>query len=554
VNRPRRFIAAVMLGLLVMSALVVPVPRATSATTNGCPDVVHLRPAAKDYQDAPPTDRAQVPVVFVHGITTRPPEEDDKQEADHVLWNGRLRQQVEAFDATHPAVAVHTYAFDYRAQSSNWVTDHNIGVRLARGLECLANTYRRGVIVIAHSTGGLAAKYAVSRPLCSDGTVEDPETPTCPGAADHVVGDHVTEVITIATPYKGSALLAGAQSSRALLGLPAATRAPVERVLSECASYRLLQAQGKVGGLPVDWQDQLCGLAAVLSQPAGRALALNSPALQPPPVGDLPPWPQNLKVHAVAGDIQVGRGVDALLWWWKAQWQATLGDFVVWPDSAAGGSADDRPTTVACDGSKQLNVLVSECFHLDLPNNPAVINAVVPEVTAAIGASLTGSGAGTSVQNIDWRNASYTLDCGGLTKPFTVQLHDGNATAQGKGNTGGDYDHYDVAVGKVAVGDLTGDGIPEAAVLLSCSPQPSNFFANRVQVFTAGPRLLSELPSPRSENSAFPPLYNSSEFAIQDREIVAGVTMWAIDDPHCCPSLQRTVTWRWNGREFIQNR
>jgi hypothetical protein len=54
----------------------------------------------------------------------------------------------------------------------------------------------------------------------------------------------------------------------------------------------------------------------------------------------------------------------------------------------------------------------------------------------------------------------------------------------------------------VAVGDLTGDGRPEAAVLLSCSPQPSNFYVEEVHAFEDGPKLLgyarsdvaSELP------------------------------------------------------------
>ena len=35
----------------------------------------------------------------------------------------------------------------------------------------------------------------------------------------------------------------------------------------------------------------------------------------------------------------------------------------------------------------------------------------------------------------------------------------------------------------MAVGDLTGDGRPEAAVLLSCSPQPSNFYVEEVHAF-----------------------------------------------------------------------
>jgi hypothetical protein len=46
----------------------------------------------------------------------------------------------------------------------------------------------------------------------------------------------------------------------------------------------------------------------------------------------------------------------------------------------------------------------------------------------------------------------------------------------------------------VAVGDLTGDGRPEAAVLLSCSPQPSNFYVEEVHAFEDGSKLLGTPP------------------------------------------------------------
>lgn len=41
--------------------------------------------------------------------------------------------------------------------------------------------------------------------------------------------------------------------------------------------------------------------------------------------------------------------------------------------------------------------------------------------------------------------------------------------------------------------DLTGDAKPETAVLLSCSPQPSNYFNQEVQVFNKDSKLLATL-------------------------------------------------------------
>jgi hypothetical protein len=74
----------------------------------------------------------------------------------------------------------------------------------------------------------------------------------------------------------------------------------------------------------------------------------------------------------------------------------------------------------------------------------------------------------------------------------------------------------------VAVGDLTGDGRPEAAVLLSCSPQPSNFYVEEVHAFEDGPKLLGTLPhlQPLPGGLVLDPLFDPDHFAISGGQLL----------------------------------
>ena len=154
---------------------------------------------------------------------------------------------------------------------------------------------------------------------------------------------------------------------------------------------------------------------------------------------------------------------------------------------------------------------------------------------------------------VDWRNTSYAMTCGGLSHPFTVQLHDGKATVPGDS---GAYTRYDVSVEAITKpGDLTGDNKPETAVLLACSPQPSNFFVEDVQVFKPDGGLLAELPHAESltpSNSPLPPQYDGSQLSISGRQLVAGMKFYAPTDSHARgPSISRTLTWHWDGHQFV---
>lgn len=100
---------------------------------------------------------------------------------DQESCEGSMHQAIDAIDNTY------YYAFDYEDYNQQWVNDPNIGPKLADTIACLAQLSRDGggngkVVVLTHSMGGLAARYAAD-----------------------IVGNDIGLVITIGTPHHGSA-------------------------------------------------------------------------------------------------------------------------------------------------------------------------------------------------------------------------------------------------------------------------------------------------------------------------------------------------------------
>ncbi|MFI6359951.1 hypothetical protein ACIBJF_47035 [Streptomyces sp. NPDC050743] len=138
-----------------------------------------------------------------------------------------------------------------------------------------------------------------------------------------------------------------------------------------------------------------------------------------------------------------------------------------------------------------------------------------------------------------------------------MALKNGNGNGKGEAPDTGisDYDSFHVAVEALATGDLTGDGTDESAVLLSCTPQPSNFRVEEVQVFGSGGKAVSVLPQvPAEPRQPLPPEYDPSHFSIRGGALVTGMTYYAPTDSHASgPSIHRTLTWHWNGHTFTHS-
>jgi hypothetical protein len=159
------------------------------------------------------------------------------------------------------------------------------------------------------------------------------------------------------------------------------------------------------------------------------------------------------------------------------------------------------------------------------------------------------------ITGVDWPNALYFITCDGIAAhPFAVQLSNGKGSTPGAA-AGVRSDRLDVALETAATGDLLNDGSAETAVLLSCSPQPSNGYVEEVRAFTSEGNFFGELPSPQSlvDPSAIPPapVYIPSELSMQSGYLSAGMMFYGPGDSHATgPSIHRTITWKWDGESF----
>jgi pimeloyl-ACP methyl ester carboxylesterase len=98
---------------------------------------------------------AKVPVLLVHGFDSNPR-----------MWlegNPSMEKTLRKMQEVYV-----TRSFSYEDNHFDWVTNDNIGPKLARAIDCLAQTSRKEggagkVIVVAHSMGGLAARFAANQ-------------------------------------------------------------------------------------------------------------------------------------------------------------------------------------------------------------------------------------------------------------------------------------------------------------------------------------------------------------------------------------------------------
>lgn len=119
-----------------------------------------------------------VPVLMVHGLNS-----------SQDTW---VDGSTTMFDALEPMSDIGLDRFDYSQVNNEWITNNAIGPALAKRIDCLAQASMSGggagkVIVVAHSMGGLATRYAASQVI--DG---------------RKVSDSIGLVITLGTPHLGS--------------------------------------------------------------------------------------------------------------------------------------------------------------------------------------------------------------------------------------------------------------------------------------------------------------------------------------------------------------
>ncbi|NUP46731.1 MAG: alpha/beta hydrolase [Catenulispora sp.] len=283
-------------------------------------------------------------VLFVHGFVSYPG-----------IWAQGPGPTLPVQTAALPGLTAWT--FDYSAVAANWVTDPKIGPALAATISCLAAATGGPVVVVGHSMGGLATRFAVAQ--------------TGPDGAP--VGSHVAELITLGTPFEGSdsevlaemtvAELEKAITSGGLGKFTAQQVAAFEAERSACA-----------GAIVKNPQVDPCNDRALSLTPAGRALKAGSPQL-----AALPPWPADLPVFDTAGDItevfQIGPAV----------FSADIGDGPVTVASATSHNTVGQPFVAStCHDVDFLRLWKATdsilCYHHNLPFNPEIDAAVMGQL------------------------------------------------------------------------------------------------------------------------------------------------------------------------------
>lgn len=225
---------------------------------------------------------AKVPVLMVHGFNSNPE-----------MWSKTDSSMSDAM-AKIGGISI-VDAFDYEDQHFNWVTDPNIGPKLADTIHCLAQNSRKGggagkVIVVAHSMGGLAVREAATWAI--DG---------------RKIADEIGLVITLATPNIGSSWgNAGTSVVTTLcqLGVAVAMRDPL---------------------LGINMTSEQC-----MANMALKGLAKDSKELQ-----QLPPLPRSIPVRAIAGNVNA-----RLQLLFTSLTVSTKSDLVVGTDSATAESTN----------------------------------------------------------------------------------------------------------------------------------------------------------------------------------------------------------------------
>jgi pimeloyl-ACP methyl ester carboxylesterase len=288
----------------------------------------------------------RTPVILIHGFDGNPS-----------IW-GSDSDPGSMFYTADMIRGTWTTAFDYSQFSKEWVTNPQIGPRLRDYVECVAKASQAGggpgkVIIVAHSMGGLATRWAANNGARND----------------------IALVVTLGTPNTG-AFLANAG-------------AIVHHMI--CTNSRFsLMSMGVSPGSPApgsfcaEWTS-LAGMSVFGSQ-----------------INALPELPSNIPLYAIAGDETIEDPLGGAI-----IYVPLFGDFVVLKSSAlnkrpTGGPGSD--TTIACHGLDPFG----SCWHVALTRNQVAEQEVHDLIYAYV-----QSHPGQAAQPTQSSSAAYWLAGGG---------------------------------------------------------------------------------------------------------------------------------------------
>ncbi len=242
-----------------------------------------------------------------------------------------------------PGAAV--YTFDYRASAGSWVDDPGIGPALGDAIDCVTSALGQKAVLVTHGVGGLAARWAVG------GQVEGRDR-----------GSQVTTVIGYGSPQTGSQL---AELLNTGVGATASEPRTILRLLvSACRALKpaVFTEQSPCGFLPVE--------AGAFARPGGDAFRGQSPQHLA-----LRPYPDNVRVHAFAGDVVVNA--------------TNLGWFGLKPFRANDIPLGDLVSSTASTTIQALSQLRASCrFTLDAFGSPSQSAGIRMAEAGVAGAAL----------------------------------------------------------------------------------------------------------------------------------------------------------------------
>jgi pimeloyl-ACP methyl ester carboxylesterase len=319
---------------------------AAHPTAQCSPDVIKL----------PTNAGKRVPVLFVHGVHANPGE-----------W-GSSNDPKSMFSLVHSIPGLYVddslSRFDYAQYHDDWIDNDNIGPKLARQIECIAQSSREQggpgkVIVVAHSMGGLATRYAADKVI--DG---------------HKVADDLGLVVTIATPNTGTAI---ADWTVALL-------------LNAC-HFGFVVLSGLRLPAPPDCLGKWRGTVEMRANVQAKVHSL--------------PWlPKTVPVMAIAGNVAYR---DPFL---DVTLRGNGSDTIVPVESATAGANDSSRGggvhVVKCDTAILIPFITdANCWHGNLPSNREVEDVVVDSIIRYLDAihppcpPSTGRCLGTRYADVD---------------------------------------------------------------------------------------------------------------------------------------------------------
>jgi pimeloyl-ACP methyl ester carboxylesterase len=308
------------------------------------------------------------PVVTIHGITGS--DDDFDKTIDKSVIGAKPKPPRSLLDALAGSKAggkppgldhAHIYSFSYTPDSLRWVDHPGVGAAFAKTIDCLHSKFGTPVSIVAHSMGGLVARWVA----------------TSKDDSGLSRASKLGKVITLGTPYEGSWLSSVANGVTDVAGTASASVALLNYVCGEAGTS---SGNDSCGPIP---------LYAAFRSEAGRNMRVGDGAL-----GRLEKWPDGLDVTSIAGSITLPTGL------FDAPVKAEVGDLVVGTKSATADPGPgrvfkcryDAPATTIGAAFKRLllisdplerhrrltNLLTgSPCYHSLLMRNVELTNEIL---------------------------------------------------------------------------------------------------------------------------------------------------------------------------------